>query len=264
MLKILLNGSEFNSGREERQPSFFGLTRRHNTSSNTPTGMLPICLSAIRRIKPTSETKLNLEEEPAGEWLHQSTLLLGTSAKDKWMGFALPLLWQKANVQPTKKAVDDSTDLSGHWVDVLKTELLLGHYHTALCVTDVSQLYLSVHVVKSPQLNSWAILSVHTASIFSLKQVWDHPSQIFFSMVRQTKLHCLPLATGQEHSRGQSSQHSWHEKFYFAKLSNSFSSRRLSLSLSPATKNKPALKKIKKKQTCPFNRDVSGQIKSQF
>lgn len=191
MLKILLNGSEFNSGREERQPPFSGLTRRHNTSSNTPTGILPtgwkaICLSALRRIKPTSETKLNSEEEPAGECnglfmaAIKSTLLLGTSAKDEGMGFALTFLWQKANVQPTEKAVDDSTDLSGHWVDVLKTELLLGHYHTALCITDVSQLYLSVHVVKSPQLNSWAILSVHTASIFSLKQVWDHSSQIFF------------------------------------------------------------------------------------
>lgn len=82
--------------------------------------MLPICLSAIRRIKPTSETKLNLEEEPAGECnglfmtASKSTLLLGTSAKDEGMGFALTFLRQKANVQPTKKAVDDSTDLSGH------------------------------------------------------------------------------------------------------------------------------------------------------
>lgn len=83
------------------------------TPSNTPTGMLPtgwkaICLSAIRRIKPTSETKLNSEEEPAGECnglfvaASKSTLLLGTSAKDQGMGFALPLLWQTANVQSTQ------------------------------------------------------------------------------------------------------------------------------------------------------------------
>lgn len=60
-----------------------------------------------------------------------------------------------------------------------KTELLYCHYHTALDITDMSQLCLSVHVVKSPQLNSWAILSVHGVSVFSLKQVWDHSSQVF-------------------------------------------------------------------------------------
>lgn len=51
---------------------------------------------------------------------------------------------------------------------------------TLLCELQTSQLCLSVHVVTSPQLNSWAIPSVHGVSICSLKQVWDHSSQIFF------------------------------------------------------------------------------------
>lgn len=34
------------------------------------------------------------------------------------------------------------------------------------------------------------------------------------SMVSQTKLHCLPFPTGQEHSRGQSSQCSWHMRIF--------------------------------------------------
>lgn len=64
-------------------------------------------------------------------------------------------------------------------VDPCKAELLCCHYQCALCITEVSQICSSVHVVRSPQLNSWAILATHGWSIFSLKQVWDHSSKYF-------------------------------------------------------------------------------------
>lgn len=77
-------------------------------------------------------------------------------------------------------AMDYHIDLSDLPCGCMEDWTAICHYHTALCITDRSQICLSVHVVKSTQLNSWATLSVHGVSIFSLKQVWDHSSQIFF------------------------------------------------------------------------------------
>lgn len=108
----------------------------------------------------------------------KSMLLLGAKAKIKdWK------IHEEIR-SPMKESSESTQKCSGllYWsvrLSTWKTELLYCHYHTALDITDMSQLCLSVHVVKSPQLNSWAILSVHGVSIFSLKQVWDHSSQVF-------------------------------------------------------------------------------------
>jgi len=61
-------------------------------------------------------------------------------------------------------------------------------------------------------------------------------------MVRQTKLDCLPLTTGQEHSRAQSSQCSWHMRIFVFQKLKTVTKAEDSLSPVPATKNQTCLK----------------------
>lgn len=67
MLKILLNGDEFNKQREERQSSFSEFRGRHNISAGTAASVLPVGVKviyfpAIRRVKPTSGRADSKEE----------------------------------------------------------------------------------------------------------------------------------------------------------------------------------------------------------
>lgn len=119
--------------------------------------------------------------------LHHTKLLLGTEAKDQGLRHSRKnknscwpasernkMLWVCAKMQWIIVQICEPFH-----VDPCKAELLCCHYQRVLCITDVSQICSSVHVVRSPQLNSWAILATHGRSIFSLKQVWDHSSKYF-------------------------------------------------------------------------------------
>lgn len=73
MLKILLNGDEFNKEREERQPPFSEFTGRQSTSAGTAASVLPvgrkvIHFPVIRRAKSNSD-RADSEEESDGEML---------------------------------------------------------------------------------------------------------------------------------------------------------------------------------------------------
>lgn len=176
---------------------------------DTPVGVLTmgwkvICFSVVRRTKPVSETKLILKRDQLmkyyGPFLpgdlcertkfpasYKVNVTVGSQSKGSRIEIFMgrnplscfcegkQMLWVY-----TKKEWITVLICQTFHVNTQKTELLYYHCHTALWITDMSQLCLSVHVVTSPQLNSWAIPSVHGVSICSLKQVWDHSSQIFF------------------------------------------------------------------------------------
>lgn len=132
----------------------------------------------------------------------KSMLLWGAKGKDPGLEYRREeicsaekgLLWGSTNAPGLCKQI---TDLSAH------PRGCMEHWTAVHCFV-ISQLCLSVRGVKSPPLNSWAILSVHGVSFCSLKQVWDHFSRAFLPCCAKL-LHCLLLPTGQEHSRGQSS-----------------------------------------------------------
>lgn len=171
MLNLLLNGGKFNSEREEREPSLSEFTRRQNAFVDTPAGMLPmgwkvIRFSVLRTTEPTSETTLTLNRNllvkycgpfPAGDFCERTqfpasykvSVAVGSQSKgssiERFLGRnLLSCFYEGKQILQVYAKMQWITVLicQTFHVDIWKSELLYCHYHTALCITDVSALLI--------------------------------------------------------------------------------------------------------------------------
>lgn len=238
MLKILLSGDEFNKAKEERQPPFSEFTGRHNTSADAavlPVGRKVIHLPVIRRAKPTSDradSERNQMVKYCGPFL----------AGDLCGKTQLPASYEAAL---QKQRIKDWDILGKKFAGLLQREgrcsesaqkcnrlfyssvkpSMCIHARLNCCAAITNVLCALQTCLRFAHLSMWSDHHSSTAEPFWLLMeeaflAWSRCEIIppnIFAMVSQTQLYCLSFPTGQEHSRGQSSQCSWHMRILILK-----------------------------------------------
>lgn len=247
MLKILLNGDEFNKEREERQPSLSEFTERHNTSAGTAASVLPmvakvIHFPVIRRAKPTSD-RADSKEESDGEML-----LSLPSWRPLWKEPAPCIIWSSAlgklrknqglrhsrkkkiccRASERKKMFWVCAKLQWIIVQICESSMWI-HARLSCCAAITNVLCALQTCLRFAHLSMWSDHHSSTAEPFWLLMdeaflAWSRCEIIppnIFAIASQIQLYCLSFPTGQEHSRGQSSQCSWHRRILILKMNNS-------------------------------------------